>query len=358
MLLLMQAAASIGCLRLLRYTFGERLGILPPLALYLFSVITLPAFIWWAAGINQLPASDRRSSTACTATSRTCDQAASSALATHGLDAVRARLLREDPPAVRDLSQSSPSPTSRPGDCRPIGFETLEQLPQGGADLLGVWRSRYLALSVATALNFDPDGANDHPAPVAIQARRDAFIHGARQGPVEVGLPQRVFAIADPTDALDPCVVVVIDRTSVHISSTQPQSGPGSIWLRPGLPTSCWLLQVGRAFVGPVIALEYRYQTEVACHSSPSRSALAPCRSSVRRRRPSPQAESVPRQSATECWLRRLPLHCLDVFELRSSRITGATRQARGVLRRTSSHDLNKAADVVPMGRSAPFPTT
>src|SRR3954454_18809067 len=54
-LLLLQAAASIGCLRLLRTMFGDRWGILPPLAVYLFSVISLPTFMWWAAGINGLP---------------------------------------------------------------------------------------------------------------------------------------------------------------------------------------------------------------------------------------------------------------------------------------------------------------
>ena len=54
-LLFLQAVASIGFLRLLVHLFGRTAAILPLLALYLFSVISMPAFIWWAAGINQLP---------------------------------------------------------------------------------------------------------------------------------------------------------------------------------------------------------------------------------------------------------------------------------------------------------------
>ena len=53
-LILLQAAASLGFFMLLRSLFGARLGILAPLALYLFSSITLNSFIWWAAGVNQL----------------------------------------------------------------------------------------------------------------------------------------------------------------------------------------------------------------------------------------------------------------------------------------------------------------
>lgn len=53
-LVLLQALASVGFLLLLRSLFGVRWGILPPLAFYLFSTITLNSFIWWAAGINQL----------------------------------------------------------------------------------------------------------------------------------------------------------------------------------------------------------------------------------------------------------------------------------------------------------------
>jgi hypothetical protein len=50
----LQAVASLGMLALLTSLFGRRLGVLVPLSLYLFSAITFPAFVWWAAGVNQL----------------------------------------------------------------------------------------------------------------------------------------------------------------------------------------------------------------------------------------------------------------------------------------------------------------
>ncbi|HEX2892739.1 MAG TPA: hypothetical protein VHO29_01900 [Marmoricola sp.] len=54
-LVVAQAAADVGLLLLLVRLFGVRRGILPPLALYLFSVISLPGTVWWAAAVNLLP---------------------------------------------------------------------------------------------------------------------------------------------------------------------------------------------------------------------------------------------------------------------------------------------------------------
>ena len=54
-LLLLQALASVGILRLLVSMFGRRPFVLVLLAAYLVWVFTLPAGLWWAAGINQLP---------------------------------------------------------------------------------------------------------------------------------------------------------------------------------------------------------------------------------------------------------------------------------------------------------------
>ncbi len=53
-LVALQAAASLGIFALLTSLFGRRLGVLVPLSLYLFTAITFPAFVWWAAGVNQL----------------------------------------------------------------------------------------------------------------------------------------------------------------------------------------------------------------------------------------------------------------------------------------------------------------
>jgi len=53
--LAVQAATSLALLRLFKLLFGLRAAILLPLAIYLFSPITLETFAWWAAALNHLP---------------------------------------------------------------------------------------------------------------------------------------------------------------------------------------------------------------------------------------------------------------------------------------------------------------
>ncbi|MEJ7633455.1 hypothetical protein [Aeromicrobium sp.] len=53
-LLAFQAAAGLACWWMLRMWFGDRLRILVPLTIYLFSAITVPSLMWWAAGLNSL----------------------------------------------------------------------------------------------------------------------------------------------------------------------------------------------------------------------------------------------------------------------------------------------------------------
>ncbi len=50
-----QALASAACLVFLLRLCGRRWSVLVPLAFYLFSVVTLPGFMWWAAAIRQVP---------------------------------------------------------------------------------------------------------------------------------------------------------------------------------------------------------------------------------------------------------------------------------------------------------------
>jgi hypothetical protein len=53
--LLMQALASLAVLRMLRVLFGDRPAILIPLAIYLFTPMTLTSTAWWAAALNSIP---------------------------------------------------------------------------------------------------------------------------------------------------------------------------------------------------------------------------------------------------------------------------------------------------------------
>jgi hypothetical protein len=53
--LLLQLALGIVVYRLLVQLFGHRLGVLVVFAVFVLTPITLPAFLWWAAALNQLP---------------------------------------------------------------------------------------------------------------------------------------------------------------------------------------------------------------------------------------------------------------------------------------------------------------
>ena len=54
-LVLAQAVADIGLLRLLLIAFGRRWGILPPLVIYLATSFTVESAVWWATGTQALP---------------------------------------------------------------------------------------------------------------------------------------------------------------------------------------------------------------------------------------------------------------------------------------------------------------
>ncbi len=53
--LLIQVVASTSCYLMLRTVFGDRWGILAPLALYLFAAMSPDVVMWWAASLNGLP---------------------------------------------------------------------------------------------------------------------------------------------------------------------------------------------------------------------------------------------------------------------------------------------------------------
>ncbi|MBD3914614.1 hypothetical protein [Nocardioides hwasunensis] len=53
--LALSTLAAVACWWMLVTVFGTRWELLPLLVLYLFSALSAPALMWWAAGLNQLP---------------------------------------------------------------------------------------------------------------------------------------------------------------------------------------------------------------------------------------------------------------------------------------------------------------
>lgn len=54
-ILLLQVTAFVACWWMLRTLFGNRPAVLAGLAFYVFAPLTMPAIMWWAVAINQLP---------------------------------------------------------------------------------------------------------------------------------------------------------------------------------------------------------------------------------------------------------------------------------------------------------------
>lgn len=54
-LVLMQALAGLGMVRLLVTAFGKRWGVVPPLVVYLCTSFSVQGAVWWAAGAQSLP---------------------------------------------------------------------------------------------------------------------------------------------------------------------------------------------------------------------------------------------------------------------------------------------------------------
>jgi hypothetical protein len=263
-LLVMQAIASIGCLRVLHLMFGSRAGILPPLAIYLFSVISLPAFVWWAAGINQIPFQialfyGLASHLTYMRTQRFRHAIATMLWIAGGLLFYEKVLLLIPVFALFSFCYY----TSGTAPERVAG---LWARYRAGIALYGVVALGYVTLYTLHALNFDVDNANEYPlGPVASRLVFKAFATGIIGGPWEWTPYEPAGATADPPQLLILMSWVLIAGIVVEAARTRKRSKRA--WSLAGtlIAADVLLITAGRVFlVGPLIALEYRYQTELS----------------------------------------------------------------------------------------------
>ncbi len=267
-LLGLQALASVGCFRLLWHLFGNRPGILPPLAVYLFSVVSLPSFIWWAAGINALPFQvafffGLHSHVSYLRTHRLRFAVAAMAWTLFGLAFFEKTLYVFLAYALLALGYFA------------TGW--------GPARLRSVWRSYrtgvvvyasvaigYLVAYTRLALNFDPNTANDYPlGPIAAKLIGVGFGPGIVGGPLR-WLDRSSFShTPNPPDLLVLLAWLAIAALVWEIGRTRPGSGRAWLLVVAVLGVDVLLLAAARAFVvGPAIALEYRYQGEISAFAA------------------------------------------------------------------------------------------
>jgi hypothetical protein len=263
-LVLLQALAWWGMLRLLRSMFGESPLVPALLALNVFYVFTVPAGVWFAAGINQLP----------------LQVALAFGLTAH-LDYLRTRRVRS---LVVTLLWTVGSMAFYEKSIILFGLYALLALGWFSQGRLGervgqLWRQyrvgvlahgvlalAYLGIYTQVGLPF---GGSQQPpgtllSDVAYRLVGVAFSTGTVGGPFE-WRSMSANALADPTDLISLGSWVAVGSLVWYAASTRTKSWRAWSLIVFTLAANVYLLSSARAnLVGPDIGLEYRYQTESA----------------------------------------------------------------------------------------------
>jgi hypothetical protein len=263
-LLFMQAVANLGALVFLVSAFGRRRAILVPLTVYLFAVTSLPAFIWWAAGVNQLPFL--------------------AAIFWGGwahLQYLRSRRLRwalltmlvtimslafyEKTLLVYLLYAFLALAYFATGDIVQR-LTTILRTYRTGFVVYSVVFVTYLAVYARYGLNFDPNRTNEQPlGPVLTNMAGYAYATGVLGGPLRWEYTTELFAVPDPTQIVTLVAIALLAAIGYEIAKHRRRSKRAGLLIALFLAADIVLVAGARvSFVGPVIALDYRYQTELA----------------------------------------------------------------------------------------------
>ncbi len=260
-LVLGQLVASLGMLRLLRSMFGDTRVVLVLLAGYCFLIFTVPAGVWFAAGINQLPFQialvfGLHAHLAYLRTHRWQSLAATLAWTVFGLAFYEKAVLL-------------------------FGFYALFALCWFARGTLterfaGVWRDHRIGVIahgavavpyVALYLKFGLHGtqpAGTLIANVGYRLVAVAFSTGVIGGPFE-WRSMSANSLADPSDLISLGSWVALGSLVYYAYTTRTASRRAWSLIVFSLAADVYLLASARAnLVGPDIGLEYRYQTESA----------------------------------------------------------------------------------------------
>jgi hypothetical protein len=264
-LLVMQALADLGLLRLLLVAFGRRWGILPPLVVYLATSFTVESSVWWATGVQALPLQiaffwAMSSQVTYLRTRRPLSSLVALAWVAFGLLFYEKSILVIGALAIVSVAYFTQG-TAR---------ERVRQLWARyrfsvlASCVLGVG---YLALYVRYGLNFSPGDA----AHVPIGPTADVMILRG-WGPVSLGGPLvwRHDATAPISYANPPGAIVLVAWVCLVLlvrEIARSRSGSLRALCLPGffLVSDVLLVVASRAAVfGSAIGFEYRYITELS----------------------------------------------------------------------------------------------
>lgn len=260
-LLVMQALAGVGMLRLLLSLFGNRRMVLVLLAGYLAYVFTLPAGLWWAAGINQLPLQialvfGLHSHVAYLRTGRVRHLVATLCWTVGGLLFYEKTLLLFGVYGIVALCWFTQGDTT--GRLRELWTRY-----RPGVVAHAVVAAAYLAVYVEYGLNFSPGDSSNQPwTPIAWNLVAVALLPGLVGGPL-TWQPLTVGSFADPTQFTQLVSWLLVGAVVYYAYRTRTMSRRAWAPLCFTLLANVALLASARAnIVGPDIAREYRYQTE------------------------------------------------------------------------------------------------
>jgi hypothetical protein len=262
-LLVLQAAAGLGMLRLLVSLFGRRPLVLALLAGYLSYVFTLSAGIWFAAGINQLPMQvalvfGLHSHVAYLRHRRLGSLVAALAWTVAGLVFYEKTLLLLGIYAILGLGWFATGGTT--DRLRHVWTHYRAGVLAYGA--LGIG---YLGFYVHYGLDFSPGSANAQPwSPIAYNLVGYTMLPGLVGGPLR-WQPLGVGAFGSPSQAVVLVSWAAFVAVVVHAQRTRTRALRA--WAPLAFTVACnvVLLASARAnVVGPEIAREYRYQTETS----------------------------------------------------------------------------------------------
>ena len=262
-LLVLQALAGLGMLRLLVSLFGRRPLVLALLAGYLAYVFTLSAGIWFAAGINQLPMQvalvfGLHAHVEYLRHRRLGSLVLALVWTVAGLVFYEKTLLLLGVYLIFGFAWFATGGT-------PDRIKHLWSYYRAGVLAYGALGLGYLVLYVHYGLDFSPGNANTQPwSPIAYNLVGTTMLPGLVGGPLR-WQPLSVGAFGWPTQ---PVVLVSWAAfAALLVYAQRSRTRSRRAWALIAFPAVCnvILLATARAnVVGPDIAREYRYQTETA----------------------------------------------------------------------------------------------
>ncbi|MFT4287090.1 hypothetical protein [Nocardioides sp.] len=260
------ALADLGAVVFLVSAFGRRWGILPPLVIYLFTVLTVPAGIWWAAGVNQLPFLAALFWGGWTHLRYLRTRRLRWALATMAITLV-ALAFQEKSLYGYLLFAVLALGYFATGDIL-ARIRQVAATYRAGVVLYGAVAVAYLGLYLWRGQDFKATPTDDQPLwSVAGNMSGQAYATGILGGPLTWNKGAN-GAIAQPGPLVTVLAVLLLLALVYHLHQVRRRSLRALLLVIVPLAADIVLVTSGRTAVGPFLALEYRYLTELAAFSA------------------------------------------------------------------------------------------